>query len=362
MEYSKKTVMLVDDSATNLKIGRNALCEQYNVITVPSGERMFFMIERMLPDLILLDVEMPDMSGYEVIRRLKAEERTKSIPVIFLTAKSDPGNELEGLTLGAVDYITKPFSPPILQKRVETHLLLKEYSDSLQAMVDRKTRKVTEMQAAMLSTVSEIVEYRDDITGGHVERTQRYLAVFLAEMIRRGLYKDVTDTWDLNFLFQSAALHDVGKIAIRDSILLKPGKLTPDEFEKMKLHTTLGTQIIERIERSTEEHGFLYHAKVFANSHHEWWDGSGYPLGLKGEEIPLQGRLMAIVDVYDALVSERPYKDPVCHDEAVRTISQESGDHFDPALVELFLAKADEFKRISDTMDLHGSQGGKGYA
>ncbi|MDL2264037.1 response regulator, partial [Synergistaceae bacterium OttesenSCG-928-I11] len=341
----QKTVMLVDDNVANLKIGRNVLGRTYNVLTIPSGERFFQMLPRVTPDLVLLDVEMPGMNGYDVIRRLKADERTASIPVIFLTARSDAASELEGLTLGAVDYIVKPFSPPILLKRVETHLLLKDYSDDLLGMVEEKTRTVTELQNAMLSTVATIVEYRDDITGNHIGRTGQYLKLFVDEMIRRKLYSEITNTWNVDFLFQSASLHDVGKIAIRDSILMKPGQLSEEEFEVMKRHTTFGVRIIQEIERKTTERNFLHHAKVFASTHHERWNGTGYPNGLSGDTIPLQGRLMAIVDVYDALISERPYKQPFSHEHAIGIIAEGRGEHFDPILADLFLSKAGEFHR-----------------
>ncbi|UQZ90098.1 two-component system response regulator [Deltaproteobacteria bacterium Smac51] len=350
---TQKTIMLVDDNIANLKIGRNALSDKYNVFTIPSGEKLFQMMEKALPDLILLDVEMPEMDGYDVIKRLKRDERTASIPVVFLTAKSDPESELEGLSLGAVDYIVKPFSPPILLKRVETHLLLKDYNDDLLGMVAEKTKTVTELQNTLLTTVATIVEYRDDITGHHVERTGRYLSIIVEEVIRSGLYRSITENWDVNFLYQSASLHDVGKIAIRDSILMKPGRLDVKEFEIMKEHTTYGVRLIEKIEQSTTERNFLHHAKIFAGTHHERWDGLGYPNHLRGEEIPLQGRLMAIVDVYDALISERPYKKSFTHELAVDIIKSESGSHFDPALVDIFLTKADEFNRVAGLFKGH---------
>ena len=355
MALNRCKVILVDDDLTNLSIGRNALSERYTVITVPSAEKLFLTLERLMPDLILLDIEMPGMSGYEVIRKLKSDERTKSVPVVFLTARRDASSELDGLNLGAVDYITKPFSPALLQKRVETHLLLRaqtlqlqRYNDNLLDMVKEKTERIYVLQNAVLNTVAELVEFRDDITGGHIARTQGYIELLVAELIRRGLYPELISQWDVELLIPSAQLHDVGKIAISDSILKKPGRYEPAEFDEMKKHTTYGINVINRIERTTKESDFFRHAKVFAGAHHEKWDGSGYPLGLRGEDIPLPGRLMAIADVYDALISVRPYKPALSHEESVRIITEGRGSHFDPTLVDVFLDLAGEFKEVAD--------------
>lgn len=355
MEQDKKqTIFIVDDNITNLAIGKNALIETYHVFTLNSGERLFKRLEKITPDMILLDVEMPGMDGYEVIKRLKKDPKTECIPVAFLTAKSEGENEMEGLTLGAIDYIIKPFSPPLLRKRIEVHLLvesqkreLKHYNDNLQKMVEAKTETVLELQNAILKTIAELVECRDDITGGHIERTQNYLRSLLSAMIMIGLYKEEILSWDLKLVLQSAQLHDVGKIMIKDSILLKPGKLTKDEFEEMKKHTTFGVEVIERIEKSTKEQAFLEYAKILSGAHHEKWDGSGYPLGLKEKDIPLLGRIMAIADVYDALVFDRPYKEAFSHEKAVSIIEEGKGTHFEPALTELFLEIANEFNEIA---------------
>lgn len=355
MDTQRKKILLVDDNITNLTIGRNVLGEKYDVFTIPSGEKLFKMLERVMPDLILLDIEMPEMNGYEVIKKLKADDRLKTVPVIFLTAKNDDGSELEGLSLGAIDYISKPFSPLLLLKRIEVHLLvesqkreLEEYNNNLQEMVRQKTAAVVSLQNAVLQTVAELVEYRDHITGSHVERTQNFLKLLIRSMIMRGVYADRARSWDNDNFYQSAQLHDVGKIVIKDSILQKPGKLTAEEFDEMKKHTTFGGMVIDRIAKKTEEQSFLENAKIFAHTHHEKWDGSGYPLGLSGEDIPLQGRIMAIADVYDALISERPYKKPFSHAEAVSIITAESGTHFEPALVDIFKSAEKLFEKISE--------------
>ncbi|MFP3155169.1 response regulator [Lachnospiraceae bacterium ZAX-1] len=357
MNEKRPMIIIVDDNIANLRIGKTALADTYDVFTVLSAAKLFDLLERNQPDMILLDVDMPEMDGYKTIRILKSKPETRDIPVIFLTAKSDPDNELEGLSLGAIDYIAKPFLPPLLRKRVEVHLTvevqkrtleaqaleLQYFNKNLQRLVEEKTGKVFELQKTILKTVADLVESRDDITGGHVERTQCGLKLLVETLQEVGLYRDEMQNWDIELLTQSSQLHDVGKIAISDQILNKPGKLTPEEFEEMKKHTTIGVKIIERIQASTSESDFLTHAKIFAEAHQEKWDGSGYPAGLAGDEIPLQGRLMAIVDVYDALVSTRPYKKAFSHEEAKRIIIEGKGTHFDPVLVEVFEQMSDQF-------------------
>jgi len=352
MDIERKTVFLVDDNTTNLTAGKAVLTERYKVLTLDSGERLLKILEKNIPDLILLDIEMPEINGYETIKAIKNKRETEHIPVIFLTAKSDVDNELEGLSLGAIDYITKPFSPSLLLKRIEVHLLvetqkreLRNYNHHLQEMVEQKTKSVVKLQDAILKTMIEFVERRDYVTGGHIERTTQYLNTLLSAMRKYGLQKEKISSWNLNLILQSARLHDVGKIAIKDSILQKSGNLTPAEFEEMKKHTIVGEEIIEEIKRNSEEQAFLEHAGIFAATHHEKWDGSGYPRGLRGEEIPLQGRLLAIADVYDALVSERPYKKAFSYEKAVEIIFKGKGTHFDPQLIELFLNVFDEFEK-----------------
>jgi putative two-component system response regulator len=360
MEDKRKLIIIVDDDITNLTIARNALADHYAVLTAPSGRKLFELMEKVTPDLILLDVNMPEMNGHEVLKRLKSQKETGTIPIIFLTAKSGGDDELEGLSLGAVDYIIKPSSPPLLCKRIELHLLvesqkrellrlngdLQELNDNLKEIVDIKTRSVLELQNALLHTMAELVEYRDDITGGHIDRMRHYLEVLLGALNESGLYHDEVTSWNMELVLLSAQLHDLGKIAIRDDILLKPGKLTDEEFEQIKEHPVIGEQIIEKVRTNTSDQDFLEYAKTFASAHHEKWDGSGYPRGLAGDNIPLMGRVMAVVDVYDALVSERPYKAAFSHADAVDIIKKSSGSHFDPELVNLFLLCEKEFERV----------------
>jgi putative two-component system response regulator len=349
---TRQKIFLVDDDITNLTVGKNSLSDDYDTLTIPSGKKLLQLLETVHPDLILLDINMPDMDGYEVIQRLKQNAKTADIPVIFLTAKSDVESELRGLTLGAIDYILKPFSPPLLRKRIETHLLvlkqqneLKHYNDNLQDIVREKTQTVVELQSAVLNVVAELVECRDDITGGHITRTQNYLQILLDEIMKQKIYFGEISQWkELEFLLLSSQLHDVGKIMVPDVILKKPGKLTPEEFDLIKRHPTWGANIIEMIGRNTREKNFLLNARIFALYHHEKWDGTGYPSGLAGEKIPLLGRLMAIADVYDALVSKRPYKTPLEHERAKEIILEGNGSHFDPLLVGVFTTVADQFE------------------
>jgi putative two-component system response regulator len=355
MKNGRQVIFLVDDNITNLTAGKTMLKEHYDIFSMPSGAKLFELLEKVTPDIILLDIEMPGMNGYEAIKKLKTEKKTRDIPVVFLTARTDPGSELEGLSLGAIDYITKPFSPPLLIKRIENHLLtrnqqvaLEDYNANLQHMVQKRTRQVVDLQNSILTTVTEMVEFRDDVTGGHIERTQSYLKLLVDRLLAERIYWEEVSSWNLEFLVPSAQLHDVGKIAISDAILNKPGRLTPEEFEVMKKHAAIGEAAIEGIMERIPENDFLYHAKIFAGTHHEKWDGSGYPRGLKNSGIPLQGRLMAVADVYDALIAIRPYKQPLSPREAERIIVEGRGKHFDPVLVDLFRDLAPQFARIAE--------------
>ena len=350
--------MVVDDDITNLKFAKNALSDMYDVFTVPSAEKMFSLLKSEHPALILLDINMPEMNGIEAAKILKSESWTRDIPLIFLTSRSDPDSEIEGLNLGAVHYIRKPFQPHLLRKRMEIHLTmayqkrlleiqkqeLQYFNDNLRRMVREEAGKVIELQGTILNTLADVVESRDDTTGGHVWRTQRWIEILVTALMDMGVYRETTANWDIKLLMMSSQLHDAGKISISDSILLKPGKLTPEEFEVMKTHVMCGVRIIEKICANTSEHSFLEHAKIFAGAHHEKWDGSGYPNGLRGEQIPLQGRLMAIADVYDALISSRPYKKAFSHDEAVKIITEGGGTHFDPVLVDVFRQVEKKFR------------------
>jgi len=354
MESGRSKIILVDDNRASLDAGRNMLRTFYEVYPALSAAGLFDLLENVIPDLVLLDIEMPGMNGYEAIAKMKNNPRFADIPVIFLTAKNDESSELEGFDLGAVEYISKPFSAPLLLKRIANQLLivhqkrdLKDYADNLENKIREKTKEVFNLQNAVLSTVADLVEFRDNLTGGHITRTRLYLETLIEELITEGTYVEEIKKWDMNFFLPSSQLHDVGKIAITDLILNKPGKLTPEEFEIMKTHVTIGVDAIEKIMANADKHAFLNHALLLTGTHHEKWDGTGYPVGLKGENIPLQGRLMAVADVYDALIAARPYKRAFSHEEACEIIENSAGTHFDPALVKVFSKVKKVFNRVA---------------
>lgn len=347
----KFRIMIVDDNITNLTVAKKALESIYNIIPVSSGKKALDLLTRVVPTLILLDIDMPEMDGFDTLKLLKANEKTMDIPVIFLTAKDDGGSEIEGLKLGAVDYITKPFSIPLLLQRVELHIELvvqkkelQNYNDNLEQMVKEKTEIISELQHSIIHTLSDLIECRDGLTGGHVARTQKYLKILIDGLTQSNCYEDELQGIDADLLIESAQLHDIGKIGIPDMILNKPGKLTEEEFEVIKGHTTIGEKAINGAMQMTRSKEFLECAAIVAISHHEKWDGSGYPYGLKGKEIPLVGRLMAIADVYDALVSERPYKKALPHETAVSIIANETEKHFDPRLIDIFMRQSELFR------------------
>jgi putative two-component system response regulator len=344
---NRSTILIVDDVKENLDILVELLGEEYDVRVCMDGPSTLKEVPRLLPDLILLDVMMPGMDGYEVCRRLKEDESLATIPVIFLTAMNQEEDENKGLGVGAVDYITKPFAPNLVKLRIQNQLELKKHKDRLEDLVKERTKELQVAHEATIQSMGILAEYRDPETGGHIMRTRTYVK-HLAEY----LYACYPDRFDLNpkkiqLLFTSAPLHDVGKIGIPDNILLKPGKLTEDEFEHMKMHSRFGADAIAKTENILGGSSFLYYAREIAHFHHEKWDGSGYPDKLSGEDIPLSARIMAIADVYDALISRRPYKEPFSHEKAVGIILDGKGKHFDPVLVDSFQVIHSEFDMIA---------------
>jgi putative two-component system response regulator len=335
-----KTIFIVDDCDSNRMAAKLALDDTYKTYALPSAAKMFKLAEKITPDLILLDVDMPETDGFEALSLLKSGDvygDMKHVPVIFLTAKHDAESEIRGFDMGALDFIGKPFSPPVLIKRIEMHI-------ETDKLVKRSLQAVRKIHHATISVIADMVEGRDKVTGKHVERTQKYLELLVNELIRTGTYADQIASWNLDLLIPSAQLHDVGKNYVCDAVLNKPGKLTDEEFAQIKQHCLDGEQIIDKIiSKAEEDDSFLLHAKKFAGEHHEKWNGMGYPRGLAGDEISLEGRIMAVADVYDALVSERPYKKPFTHEQAVEIIVKDSGTHFDPKIVEAFRSVAEDF-------------------
>jgi len=360
MDEQKPYIFLVDDNIVNLNMGKNALQHQYTVITIPSGEKLLGSVKKLKPSLILLDIDMPGMSGYDTIKALKMNPETADIPVIFLTGKNEVENELLGFTLGAVDYITKPFSQLLLLKRVELHLLLqsqkdelREFSGNLIEMVNERVNDIAALQNAVITWAAEVIEFRDEETGHHVERVQKDLEIMINEMQKEAAFAGEILEWDIDAFLKSALLHDVGKIKIRDDVLLKNTRLTDDELVNMKFHTLYGKTLIESLQGKVPNQTFLEYAKTLAHRHHERWDGTGYPDHLKGEEIPLQARMMALADVYDALISERPYKKAFTHEEAMKCIIEGRGTQFDPVLTDLFVSISDKIKAANEEFN-HG--------
>jgi putative two-component system response regulator len=354
--HEKPTILVVDDTPDNLTLMTALLKDDYRVKVAHNGERALRLVQGSDPPaLVLLDIMMPGMDGYEVCRRLKADPLTESIPVIFLTARSEAEDESRGLSVGAVDYIVKPISPPVVMARIRTQLMLKSASDFLRGKSDllesevaRRTAEIQDLQDAMVLSMASLAETRDNETGNHLRRTQHYVKRLAQQLRLNPRFADELNDRCIDLLFKSAPLHDIGKVGIPDSILLKPSRLDPAEFEIMKTHTTLGRDAIVHAEQALgHEVPFLRFAKEIALSHQEKWDGSGYPEALVGEAIPLSARLMALADVYDALISKRVYKPAFTHEDSVRMILEGSGTHFDPNVAQAFQAVQEDFRQIA---------------
>ena len=335
----QKTVFVVDDKSTNLSMAEKAMENHYRVITLSSAEKMFKTLEKVTPDIILLDIDMPEMDGFEALKRLKANKLYSNIPVIFLTGLTEPAKEAQGIELGAVDFITKPFSEPVLLNRIKYHLQIDE-------LIRERTKQLERLKNSIVYTLADVVESRDANTGGHVARTTVYVKMLIEALLERKIYTDIIQEWNIDSIVSSARLHDLGKIAIPDNILNKPGPLTHDEFEIMKTHSQEGERLIDQMIERSGDAEFLNNAKLFAGHHHERWDGKGYPHGLANTQISLQGRIMAIIDVYDALTTERPYKKPFPHEEALKIIMDLTEVQFDPAIAEVFSQENEQFKAV----------------
>jgi len=350
------TILIVDDLPDNLTVLADILLPDYRVLAASSGSRALKLAAaEPQPDLILLDLMMPGMDGYQVLVRLQENVQTRDIPVIIVTAMNEAEDEERGLELGAADYITKPLRPRIVLARVHKQLalkwaggLLRDRNASLEAQVEQRLGENQLIQDVSIHALARLAEIRDNETGNHLRRTQEYVRTLATRIKGQSRFAELLTTRTIDLLAKSALLHDIGKVGIPDQILRKPGPLTPDEWQVMKTHAKLGSDAIELAERDARKPvPFLTLAKDIAHYHHEKWDGSGYPEGLAGEAIPLAARLMALADVFDALTSRRVYKEPVSLDAATGIIREGSGRHFDPNLVEAFLAGRDEIAEIA---------------
>jgi len=332
----KKSILMVDDDPNNLRLLQEVLQDEYKIHAATSAERALNFLEKAIPNLILLDIEMPGMSGYAMIQRLKSDYRWLDIPVIFLTGIEGRESEQKAFELGAVDYVLKPISANVVRSRVSLHIELQAHRLELEDMVYKKTEQLSKTQDSILEMLANVTAIRDNETGAHIKRTTGYVELLVNNLIKVKHEDYVIRSEFAENLIKSAKLHDIGKVAIPDSTLLKPSKLTDFEFDLIKKHTVFGAHILDQaINELGDDSYFLYVARQLIISHHEKWNGKGYPFGLAGAEIPLAGRIMAVADVYDALVSERPYKAPLSHDEAFNIILKDAGTHFDPVLLEL---------------------------
>jgi putative two-component system response regulator len=362
-ELESGTIMVVDDIPANLKLLQETLqAKGYRVLTFPSGKLALRAAAGSRPDLILLDIKMPEMNGFEVCTRLKEDAALKEIPVLFISTLTATEDKIKAFSVGGVDYVTKPFQIEEVYARTRTHLRLRKLQADLaqsnldlEARVQEQVREIADSHQATIIALAKLAECRDDDTGAHVERTQAFCRILAETLREHSSYADRIDSTFVTNIYYAASLHDIGKVGIMDHILLKPGKHTPEEFAIMKTHTTIGAKTLESACGNYPRNAFLNVGIVIARSHHEKWDGSGYPDGLAGEAIPLPARIMAVADVYDALRSIRPYKRAFTHEASCTVIQEGAGQHFDPTVVDAFRMVEAVFAAIRDRM--HGGAG-----
>ena len=349
----KEKILVVDDELTNRMLLEGMLGDDYDVSQAADGHEAIEMLKNTesnaLPSAILLDIMMPGIDGFEVLHFIKATEKLKSIPVIFITAADDADTEMRGLAEGALDYIHKPFSFDIVRVRVDNAVELYRYQTKLEFMVDQKTRELQEKNEKMLEALATIIEYRSLESGEHIRRTCELTRALSLKMLTKPLFERELIELDYKAITKASALHDIGKIGIPDSILLKPGKLTAEEFEVIKTHSAIGHSIIESMKFETEDL-YIKHCKDICRHHHERWDGTGYPDGLSGNDIPLPARIVAIVDVYDALVSSRCYKPEFSLEKTYDILLSSSGTQFQPEIVDCVFEIKNEFYEIEQRM------------
>jgi putative two-component system response regulator len=353
-DLSNCTVLVVDDTEINIEILAAALKNDYHIRSAGDGHQALKIIKEKHPDLVLLDIMMPGMDGYEVCRRLKDDPSTSDIPVVFITGVNQVKAKTRGFELGAVDYITKPFEIHEVRARVRTHLtnqlakkILALQNVILEEKVKERTRELSMMQEVTIECMASLAETRDPETGGHIKRTKEYVRILAEHLQGHPDFCHFLNDATIDLLYKSAPLHDIGKVGVPDKILMSTNKLTPEEWEEMKRHTIYGRDALIGVEAQFGENSFLKIAGEIVYTHHERWDGTGYPVGLKGTDIPISGRLMALADVYDALISKRVYKDPIPHSAAVEIIISEKGKYFDPDIVDAFLDNHVEFRQIA---------------
>ncbi len=340
-------ILVVDDDSANLMLAQKILGKEYRIAAANSGMAAFYYLKNNKPDLILLDINMPQMDGFETMEKLRSDEAYKGIPVIFLTADKSVETETKCFQVGATDFVGKPFVPDILLGRVRRTLELEHYHTRLEEMVREKTQRIKDIQEHVIAGMANLIESRDNSTGKHVKSTQMYVKLIADELQKRGLYQGLLDEDYIHNLCNAAPLHDVGKIMVPDRILQKPGKLTPEEYEIMKKHTVYSQNIIEDIIGDVEDEEYVKMAKDIALYHHERWDGNGYPTGLSGEEIPLCARIMALADVFDALYEERCYKPAIRPlKKVIEVLEEGKGSQFDPVITDVFVSMEDKLKEI----------------
>ncbi len=346
---AQKTILVIDDSPTILKVVEKALSELYKVVLLTSGKQALRYLKKNSPDLILLDINMPQMDGYQTIKEIHKLPLASSIPVIFLTASTDADSEVQGLELGAVDFIVKPFVTKSMLSRIHTHLELAEYRKDLEGMVEEKTRQIGLVQDALVISLTELVECRDGQTGGHSRRVAFYTGLLLDALYSEGKFPDIINEKYIKAVKRGAVLHDIGKVGIADNALLKSTRLSEQEMEYMRQHTTFGGQALDHAIEKIHMSSFLDLARDLAYCHHEKWNGKGYPQGLSGNDIPLCARVLSVADVYDALTSKRSYKEPFSHEKAMEIILSDKGSAFDPEIIDVFEKIQGKFKLAMET-------------